>query len=51
MIRPLSLLREQDREVREDGQLVSPLARKRTDSLVFSVTSQKFYSPRDSMLM
>ena len=46
MIKPLSLkLPLQEKKV-EDDEAISPSIRNRADSLVFSVTSQKYYSPK-----
>lgn len=51
MIRPLTLKSSVLEKPVQENSLESPALRKRTDSLVFSVTSQKFYSPKDTMLM
>ena len=52
MIRPVSLKTSAVQPPLEYQQdLSSPMVRKRTDPLVCAVTSQKFYSPKDTMLM
>lgn len=33
------------------GEMLSPTQRNRADSLVFSITSQKYRSPKDSILL
>ncbi len=48
MIKPLSLLRRP--QANESNEWISPL-RQRADSLVFSVTSSKHQSPKDSLLI
>ena len=48
MIKPLSLLRKP--ATNDPKEWISPL-RQRADSLVFSVTSSKQLSPKDSLLI
>jgi hypothetical protein len=47
MIKPLSLIPRIDL----DEENYSPSHRKRADSLVFSITSQKQYSSKDTILL
>lgn len=52
MIKPLSLFSSKNEQpMAENSDISSPMLRKRADSLVFSITSQKFYSPKDTMLI
>lgn len=51
MIRPVTLKTHFAETPLDQNDLSSPIIRKRTDSLVFSITSQKYYSPKDTMLM
>ena len=52
MIRPLSLVPPcKDQPNHENDNPCSPPLRKRADSLVFSITSEKFFSPKDTMLI
>jgi hypothetical protein len=51
MIKPLSLGSPQPEPNGDTNELCSPASRHRADSLVFSVTSQKYYSPKETMLI
>ena len=51
MIKPLSLRLPKETQMLEVAEMCSPSLRNRADSLVFSATSEKYYSPKDTMLM
>ena len=51
MIRPLSLKLPVEKIRFEENEVTSPSIRNRADSLVFSVTSQKYFSPKETILI